>query len=118
MPKYPDIDLEISIVRPGQTWGVEAEIRQIAPYDTFVIHTIEGFEVCDVTVGGETQLATTDPIPAAAFAPGSLGTMRLALAARGTPIHRLPAGTRVGIKVKNVSEEPKAFKSKLVVALV
>lgn len=113
MPSYPEILLEMSVVRPGSTWGVDADVRQTGPYDTLVIETTDGFEVCDITVAGATQFATTTPIPAAAFAPGAAG-IRLAL---GVTLPRwLPAGTRVGIRVKNLTEEIKPFRAKLIVA--
>jgi len=111
MPSYPEIALDISVVRPGATWGVEAEIKQICPYDTLQIATPEGFEVCDFTVAGESQVLGY-PVPASVFERG----LQMAMSARGTPIHRLPSGTRVGIRVRNLTEEQRSFRAKLLVA--
>jgi hypothetical protein len=102
-------------MRPG-TWGVEAIVQQTAAYDTLVVETCDGFEICDITVAGKTQFLVDVPLPASVFAPGGVGGIQLLLGQPGQPPQRMPAGTRVGLKVRNTTEEPRSFKAKLIVA--
>jgi hypothetical protein len=110
----PAIPLILDMVPPGETHIVEDQSKIVATYDTIVIETYDGFEVCGITVNGEPQLVTDTPVPAVAFSPGAMTGVRLSFSAPDLPAGPMPLGTRFGLKVRNVSEQPRPFQAKFV----
>lgn len=109
-----DIVWEVDSIAPNETREIVAEAPHHAPYNKLVVDTHEHFMICDITVEGETQLATDTEIPCGAFCPEAVG-IRLSLGTRDGRVNSImPIGTKVGIKIRNWTNEPHPFKARLV----
>jgi len=107
----PTVDLALEAVPPGETHIVEGNVWTPSVYNRLVITTYEGFVVGAITVNGDNNLANHNEVPAVAWGPEYPGT-RLSLGTHDRRIlGHLPAGTRLGLKVRNVSDVTRPFQA-------
>lgn len=108
------LELRLDAVPPGDVYTVVGNVETVGMYDTLIVETFEGFEIAAITVNGDNNLVGGDSIQAIAFAPGSQGP-RLALGTHDLKVAgQMPAGTRLGLKVRNASSEPRPFQARFI----